>query len=345
MKFSAVLEKIMANPSLKELQEVVKGLPSDILVKILKASRDPAEVRRILDLWDDPNVGIAPGELKFGPTEDASGGGAFRMIRDYAHPQPQTEIWRLYDRISELLGDVRATKSAVESLVKAEESRKEEEKKKEEEASKSESKREDKKDSEHPGNFGPEYGVAGKSEILDIAREIVSMIKGMEPKEFETKDKKEEKDTNQAHSAQEAEKANANHDAGGKFAQTSENGGKKEEEEKKEAEKSELLKALEEIKSLRREMAEIKAASNVPASMPPFGNPTPAIGAHSSPIPLEGLSKAAKDYDSGLISKAVFDQVSILSQLKEHVRTGKVAHQVLDSTLERTPEDVKQYLA
>ena len=102
--------------------------------------------KRVVDQSIGAMAGKTPGreEIKVGPAQEASGGGAERMIRQYSHPDPQQDIVVQYEHLSSMLGDVGKSMKTMSAafaalLAKAEEheEEKEEEHKEEHEAHKS----------------------------------------------------------------------------------------------------------------------------------------------------------------------------------------------------------------
>ena len=86
---------------------------------------------RVVDQSVAPMSGRVPGreEIKLGPAQEASGGGAERMIRQYSDPNPQQDIVVQYERLSGMLGDIgksmKAMSDAFTAILKKAEDEKE----------------------------------------------------------------------------------------------------------------------------------------------------------------------------------------------------------------------------
>lgn len=76
---------------------------------------------RVVDQSIAPMRGKAPGkeELKFGPTQAASGGDAERMISQYSEPAPQQDIVVQYERLSNMLGSLGKAMEGIQKALEA----------------------------------------------------------------------------------------------------------------------------------------------------------------------------------------------------------------------------------
>lgn len=72
-------------------------------------SQTDEHTERVTDLWNQGEFHRNPSreQIKVGPAEAASGGGAERMVKDYSHPAPQMGVTEQNDRFAAELGAMR----------------------------------------------------------------------------------------------------------------------------------------------------------------------------------------------------------------------------------------------
>ncbi|MDE3023035.1 MAG: hypothetical protein KGI54_14500 [Pseudomonadota bacterium] len=101
--------------------DLLKGLKALFAV----AKTDPSafnELEDVADQWseaDGEHKTITREEIKTGPSESASGDGAFKMVREYSNPAEQSQAVKLYEEISKWLEGVGATQKAQAKQISA----------------------------------------------------------------------------------------------------------------------------------------------------------------------------------------------------------------------------------
>ena len=95
--------------------KVMKALRSIVIASKSIPSEDLEKIEDVMDIYNEPNgqhAVPAEGKIKTGPSEDASGEGAFKMVRQYSNPAKQTVATEAYDTFSKYLEGFAAAQKA-----------------------------------------------------------------------------------------------------------------------------------------------------------------------------------------------------------------------------------------
>ena len=122
--------------NIKQVMEaigVLKAVPKEVLESISadasleKAAQDLTAAEHVKDRWEQGqmNMGAQKEEIKTGPSEASSGGGAVHMVEHYSHPAKQNGTMITAESLSHILAPMaasaKAQTEAILSLIKSQE--------------------------------------------------------------------------------------------------------------------------------------------------------------------------------------------------------------------------------